>query len=109
MSFPATVGEPTGLRDLLHLQHAIATREQFVAAGLSEAEILVNLDGRRWQRLNDHVVATHNGPLTRRQEMWAVVLSAPGLVALCAETVYELFGVPGAESDAVHVLIPRGG
>ena len=109
MSFPAITREPNALRDLLGFQHGVATREQLVAAGLSEAEVLANLDGRRWQRLNDHVIATHNGPLTRRQAMWAVVLSAPGSVALCAETVYELFAVPGAETEVVHVLIPRGG
>jgi hypothetical protein len=109
MSSPAILGEPTSLRQLLRDQHGIATREQLAAAGLSEAEILADLDGRRWQRLNDHVIATHNGPLNRSQAMWAVVLSAPGAVALCAETVYELFGVPGAETEVIHVLIPRGG
>jgi len=96
------------LHELLEAQHAIATREQFIAFGMSEAEVVANLEGRRWQRLNDHVIAAHNGPLTRRQEMWAVVLSAPGPVALCSETVFELFGVPGAETEAVQLLVQRG-
>jgi len=86
----------------------MATREQLLASGLSEAEILSNIDGRRWRRLNDHVVATHNGPLARRQAMWAVVLSAQAPVALCSDTVYELFDVPGADTERIHVLVTRG-
>jgi hypothetical protein len=94
--------------DLLSAQCGIATREQLLSAGLSNSAVAANLAGRRWRRLNEHVIATHNGPLTRRQAMWAVVLSAPGRVALCSETVYELFEIPGAPTDAVHVLVPRG-
>lgn len=96
------------LSEILEVQHGIAMREQFIAFGLSEAEVLANLEGRRWRRLNDHVLATHNGPLTRRQAMWAVVLSAPGPAALCSETILELFGVPGAETEAIQLLVPRG-
>lgn len=99
---------PVRLDALLQLQQGIATRGQLVAAGLSEAEILAHLDGRRWRRLNDHVIATHNGPLTRRQAMWAVILSAPSEAALCSETVFELFDIPGAQSEAIHLLVPRG-
>src|SRR3954468_23552108 len=93
---------------MLGYQKGMATRAQLEVVGLSEAEILANLDGRRWRRLNDHVVATHNGPLTRGQAMWAAVLSAQPPVALCSETVFELFEVPGAETDLIHVLVVRG-
>jgi hypothetical protein len=96
------------LIDPLPGQHAIGTREQLLAVGFSDSEIAADLAGHRWRRLNEHVIATHNGPLTWPQAMWAVVLSAPGRVALCSETVYELFGVPGAETAVVHVLVPRG-
>ena len=94
--------------DPLAEQQGVATREQLLAAGLSDSEVAANLAGRRWRRLNEHVIAMHNGPLTRRQAMWAVVLSAAGRVALCSETVFELFDIPGAETDVVHVLVPRG-
>lgn len=107
MSIPVS-STAASLHALLAEQHGIATREQLMVCGMSEAEVLANLEGRRWQRLNDHVIAAHNGPLTRRQEMWAAVVSAPGPVALCSETVLELFGVPGAETEAVHTLVQRG-
>lgn len=96
------------LAELLAAQCGIATREQLRTSGLSDSEIAANLAGSRWRRLNEHVIATHNGPLTRRQAMWAVVLSAPGRVVLCSESVYELFEIPGAKTDVVHVLVPRG-
>jgi hypothetical protein len=41
--------------------------------------------------------------------MWATVLSAPPPRALCSETVFELFDVPGANADVLHLLVPRGG
>jgi hypothetical protein len=51
--------------------------------------------------LSDLLVA-QEGIATREQ------LLAAGCSALCSETVYELFDVPGAETDVVHVLVPRG-
>ena len=96
------------LGDLLRVQAGIATREQLIRNDVSVSEFTANVNARRWRRLNDHVIATHNGPLTRRQAMWAAILSAPFPVALCAETVYELFRVPGAETEVIHVLVPRG-
>jgi hypothetical protein len=90
------------------MQRGVATRGQLQRIGVSDALVAANLSGQRWRRLNEHVIVTHNGPLTRRQAMWAVVLSAPAPAALCSETVYELFGVPGAETQVIHVLVLRG-
>jgi hypothetical protein len=73
-------------------QHGVATREQLCAAGLRPALIDAHLDGRRWQRLNDGVICTHNGPLTTDQARWAVVLSAQPPRALCGLTAMELWG-----------------
>ena len=101
-------GAPRGLAQLLTAQHAVATREQLSLAGVSRALLEANLAARRWRRLNDHVVVTHNGPLTRRQQLWAVVLSAASPALLCSVTVYELFDIPTDGARAIHVLVPRG-
>lgn len=101
-------GSAPGLQALLAEQCGIATREQLLAVGISDALVAANLSACRWRRLNEHVMATHNGPLTRRQAMWAVILSAPYPAVLCSETVYELFGVPGAETEVIHILVPHG-
>src|SRR3954465_11709756 len=104
MSMPAQVqpANPT-LPDLLADQRGIATREQLLSAGLSESRLTAELAGRRWRQLNEHVIATPNGPLTRSKAMWAVVLSAPPPAALCSLTVYELYGVPSGETEVIHV------
>src|SRR3954451_10620563 len=109
MSEPAYIGTVVRTRGaLLTLQHGIATRQQLAAVGVSDAQLAAELAGRRWRRLNEHVIATHNGPLTRRQSMWAVVLSAPPPALLCSLTVYELYNIPGPDTDLVRVLVPRG-
>jgi hypothetical protein len=93
---------------VLGAQHGIATREQLAAAGMTDAEVAAELAGRRWRRLNEHVIAAHNGPLTRLQAMHALVLSAPLPALLCSLTAYELFDVPGDDTDVIHLLVPRG-
>lgn len=75
---------------------------------MSVAELVACLDGRRWRQLNDHVVCAHNGPLTRRQQFWAVLLSAQGYAALCGLTVLELHEVRGFATPVVHIVVRRG-
>jgi hypothetical protein len=107
MSDPAYVGSVLRMRGaLLTLQHGIATRQPLAALDVSDAQLAAELAGRRWRRLNEHVIATHNGPLTRRQAMWAVMLSAPPPVLLGNLTVYELYDIPGHDTNLVHVLVP---
>lgn len=109
MSLPAPAHlRDQQLRSLLTAQHGVATREQLKAAGISDAQLAADLAGNRWGRLNEHVIVTHNGPLTRRQQMWAAVLSVPTPRALCSLTVYELSRIPATETDVVHLLVPRG-
>ncbi|HMC70628.1 MAG TPA: type IV toxin-antitoxin system AbiEi family antitoxin domain-containing protein, partial [Mycobacteriales bacterium] len=80
------------VRELDRRQHGVATREQVEAAGLTTSGLDAQLDAGRWRRVNAHVVLLHNGPLTRRAQMWAVLLSAQGPAALCSLTVLEVFG-----------------
>ena len=89
-------------------QHGVATRTQLQSWGYSRAEVRAHVDGKRWRELNDHVIVTHNGPLTWRQTLWAVDLSASGLHAICGLTALQLWRVVGFETEVVHVLVPRG-
>lgn len=99
---------PRGLRQLLAAQHGVATRQQLSAAGVSRAQVAANLAANRWRRLNEHLVVAHNGPLTRRQQLWAVVLSAASPAVLCGVTVLELHDVRADGSRTIHLLVPRG-
>jgi len=94
---------------LLADQGGVATRTQLGGVGLSASFVQAQIDGGRWQALNEHVVVTHNGPLTREQQRWAVDLSTPGLHAMCSLTALQMWGGVGFEVDEVHVIVPRGG
>src|SRR3954451_11545317 len=89
-------------------QHGVATRTQLQSWGYSRGEVRAHIDGKRWRELNEQVIVTHNGPLTWRQSLWAVSLSAPELHAICGLSGMQSWAVKGFESDAVHLLVARG-
>jgi hypothetical protein len=93
---------------LARRQHAIAIRDQLFAAGVTPGQLKGELARARWQRLNERVVCMHSGPLTRRQQLWAALLSAHPLTALCGVTVLELERVRGFADPDIHILIPQG-
>jgi hypothetical protein len=105
MSAPARQ-EP--LSELVRRHCGIATRAQLRDAGVTVATLIGHLDARRWRKLNDQVVCMHNGPLTRRQALWAALLSVPPPAALCVPTVLELYGVHGSATPVVHLLVRPG-
>ena len=98
----------SGIARLLRRQHAIATREQLAAAGVTPGQLKGELVRARWRRLNERVICLHTGPLTRRQQLWAALLSAHPLAALCGLTVLELDQIRGFVDPAVHLLVPQG-
>jgi hypothetical protein len=95
------------LCDAARNQAGLATRAQLRAAGVSPDRLRAEVDAERWQLLNEQVVCTHNGPLTRDQACWAAVLSAQGPAALCGLTALERLGVRGFETDEVHVVVTK--
>jgi len=100
--------DQAALRRLLADQAEVFRREQWYAVGGDRAALQTQLDARRWRALNDAVVVAHNGPLTRQQQLWAVVLGAQPPAALASLTAMELLGVRGFETTSVHVLVRRG-
>ena len=69
---------------------------------------MAQVDGHRWQQLNERVLCLHNGPLTRRQQIWAALLSASPMAALGGLTMLEMRRLRGFDTESVHVLIPQG-
>ncbi|MBV9485045.1 MAG: hypothetical protein JO246_03215 [Frankiaceae bacterium] len=96
------------LADRLADQSGVGRREQLYSAGLTEAEVRAEIDGRRWHAVNDVVVVTHNGPLTQEQQQWAVVLSCREPVGLGGLTAIANHGVKGFDTDTVHVVVTKG-
>ena len=101
----------TELAALLHHQSGVATLDQLVDCGVPLSRVRAHVAGRRWQRLGDRCVLTHNHVATRSQLMWLAVLDYRVPVALAGFSVLEVAGFRyfGSETRSVHVVIPRGG
>lgn len=93
---------------LARRQHAIATRKQLSGTGLSLSYVDAQVEGGRWRRLNERVICLHNGPLTRRQQIWAALLSASPVAAIGGLTVLEMKRLRGFDAKDVHLLVPKG-
>jgi hypothetical protein len=89
-------------------QRDVLSRGQLRAAGCDDNAVRSQLEARRWQSLNDTVICLHNGPLTREQQLWAVMLSAQTPAALCGLTGMQVWGVTGFETDDIRVVVGRG-
>lgn len=89
-------------------QDGVATRPQLADEGWSWSAVRAQVDSHRWQELNEHVVVNHNGPLTHRQKMWAVYLSAQQPAAMCGLTAMAQWGISGFETEDVHIVVRRG-
>ena len=98
----------TELTRLMRRQHAIATRDQLMAAGISPSELAANVAANRWRRLNERVICLHNGPPSRRQQIWAVLLSASPVAAVAGLTVLEMHRLRGFNAPEVQLLVPKG-
>lgn len=96
------------LYDVADDQDGVVTRSQLLAGGMTQAQIVAHVDGRRWRQLNEVVVVLHNSALTQRQQDWAVLLSAPDPSALGGLSAARDWGLRGFAPEVVHVLVERG-
>lgn len=92
----------------LSLVTTIATRQSLIAAGWSPGAIKAAIRHERWQRLNEHVVCLHTGPLTVEEMRTAVLASCAAACALAGVTATAVHGVTGFEALEVHVVVARG-
>lgn len=92
---------------VLDLQCGVLTFAQ-ARAFMTRAQIRAHVDARRWQRPHRGVLVTHNGRLTREQELWVCLLAAPPDSALAGPTAAELDGLRGFESERIWLLVPKG-
>lgn len=97
------------LSQLAELQCRVARRDQLRAAGLTPDKIRAFVDGGRWTPLGPVVLAMHNGPLDRVQQMWAAVLASGKGARLAGMTALEASGLRNWTDPKVHVLVPRAG
>lgn len=91
-------------------QDGVATLPQLTAAGMTAHAVRAQVDARRWTRLGDRCVVTHNAVPTRMQWMWVAVLDNRGPAALAGFSALEVRGFTffGIEPTLVHVIVRRG-
>jgi hypothetical protein len=92
---------------LAERQREIVRRDQLRAAGLTPDKLRAMLDAGRWKAFGPVVVAMHNGPLDRPQQMWAAVLGSGKAACLASLTVLEVRGLRNWADPRVHVLTSR--
>lgn len=98
---------PEDVSQLSERQSQVVRRDQLRALGMTPDAIRAQIDAGRWRALGSVVVVLHNGPLERRQQMWAGVLSTGSAATLAGLTALEAAGLRNWNDPAVHVLIPR--
>lgn len=75
---------------------------------MTRSEIRARVESGRWRRPCRGVLVTHNGPLTREQEIQVCLLAAPPGSALAGPTAAEIDGLAGFESDDLWLTVPYG-
>jgi hypothetical protein len=98
---------PPTLRYLVRQQSGVVSRVQVLQAGLSEDVVRFRISSGRWQRIHTGVYATFTGELSRREHLWAAVLSAGPGAALSHQAAAELHRLFDGQAEPVHVTIPH--
>jgi hypothetical protein len=96
------------LAELAVNQDGIARRDEVYGCGLSANGLAAMLSAGRWRARGEIIVVLHNGPLTRRQELWAAVLNAGHPAALAARTAATGHGLAGWDAECVEIVVPKG-
>lgn len=89
-------------------QAGALSREQAVAAGLTEGAVDALLRAGRWSRLHPGVYATFAGPVPARTRTWGALLHAGSDAALSGRSALWVWGVLPAPPDVVQVQVPNG-
>jgi hypothetical protein len=107
--FPGAENHPQ-LLALAIRQRGVLQRRQLDALDLTRGHVSAQLAARRWSAIGHKVVVLQNTPLQRDQLLWAALLDAEGLVALCSHTALELAGFTplAREAQEIHIVVARG-
>jgi hypothetical protein len=89
-------------------QYGVVRRDQLAAAGLSHHVVDSMVAAGRWRARGSVIVLLHNGPLIRKQELWAAILNAGGIAALAARTAANDNGLVGWDAECVEIIVPKG-
>lgn len=96
------------LRAVAERQHGVVGVRQAYRSGLSEAEILAEIDGRRWRRAGHQSLVLHTGPLHQQAREWLAVLDAGPRACLDGASSLVCAGLANFTVERIRVSVPRG-
>ncbi len=94
------------LNQIARKQHALITRDQALASGLSPSQIRQRTRSGEWCLVRPAMYAVNGAPPTWLQAVAAVALGPA--VWVSHQTAGELWALPGVADDAVHVVTDLG-
>ncbi|HEU4423384.1 MAG TPA: hypothetical protein VFR67_12710, partial [Pilimelia sp.] len=86
-------------------QSGVVSTRQAISL-LNEGTVRGLVRGGRWRSACRGVLVTHNGRLTRNQQLWVAVLAVGEGTVLAGATAASEAGVRGLRADPIHVLVP---
>ena len=90
------------LNQIARRQHALITRDQALAAGLSPFQVRERIRSGEWCAVRPGVYAVNGAPPTWLQAVAAVGLGTQ--VWISHQTAGSLWALPGVSDDAIHVV-----
>jgi predicted transcriptional regulator of viral defense system len=90
------------LNQIARRQHALITRDQALASGLSPFQIRQRVRSGEWCTVRPGVYAINGAPPTWLQAVAAVALGSE--VWVSHQTAATLWALPGVRDDAIHVV-----
>jgi very-short-patch-repair endonuclease len=101
----AMTSNPREFAELCFEQSGVLTTEQAVRL-LGRGVVRGHLRAGRWRRVCRGIVATTNGRLERRQQLWVAVLTAGPGALLGGVTALTEAGVTGLRETSLRVVVP---
>ena len=98
----------TALAELVQAQDGVARHDELYAVGVPRPVLRAMVSAGRWRTRGQIVVVLHNGPLTRRQQLWAAVKNAGWPAALAGRTAATESGLIGWDAECVEIVVPKG-
>ena len=88
-------------------QHAVISREQALATGMSPAALHRRAKSGRWERILPGVYRMSGSPSTWMQSLFAAMLWAGDRGVACGITAGWLWKLDGCGEDTIEVMLPR--
>jgi very-short-patch-repair endonuclease len=95
------------LDELASRRGGVLYRPEIVRAGVPRWVVRLEIRMGRWQPSGRQTVVTHNGPLSRSQQLAVAVLEVGPRAALDGVSRLQHLGIDVKDDGAIHVLAPK--